>query len=160
MMEFEFFHARSAEGEVELTDEDWQEWRQRLSAERFDLAVDLRKHPETRPVLQHTGACWLAGFDFRNQFPWLDIALEWTGDQLYARKRQYAGDDLVNLVDAIVAACAADRAVIAAPPARTKPAGAPVIWVHPTAGHDIKQWPPEYFALVIDQLVQAFGARL
>jgi ADP-heptose:LPS heptosyltransferase/GT2 family glycosyltransferase len=159
-IEFEFFHPRSADGEVELTDEDWQELRRRLSAERFDLAVDLRKHPETRPVLQHTGARWLVGFDFRNQFPWLDVALEWTGDQLYARKRQYAGDDLVNLVDAIAASCAADRAVIAAPPARTKPAGAPVIWVHPTAGNDIKQWPLEYFAVVIDQLVEAYGARI
>src|SRR5216683_1295893 len=159
-IEFEFFHARSADGEVARTDEDWQELRRRLSGERFDLAVDLRKHPETRPVLQHTGARWLAGFDFRNQFPWLDIALEWTGDQLYARKRQYAGDDLVNLIDAIAAAGEEDRAVIAAPLDKPKPAGAPVIWVHPTAGNDIKQWPLEYFAVVIDQLVEAYGARI
>jgi hypothetical protein len=90
--------------------------RQRLLGEQFDLAVDLRKHPETRPVLQHAGARWLAGFDVRNQFPWLDIALEWNGDQINARKRQHNGDDLVNLVDAIGAACEGDRAVIAAPP--------------------------------------------
>ena len=82
-------------------------------------------------------------------------------------KRQYAGDDLVNLVDAIAAACEGDRAVIAAPPARStarldgeKPSGAPVVWVHPTAGNDIKQWPIEYFAVVIDQLVEAHGARI
>jgi ADP-heptose:LPS heptosyltransferase/GT2 family glycosyltransferase len=161
-IEFEFFHPRSADGEVERSDEDWQELRQRLSVERFDLAVDLRKHPETRPVLQHTGARWLAGFDFRNQFHWLDIALEWTGDQLFARKRHYAGDDLVNLVDAIAAACEGDRAVIAAPSGldKKRPPGAPVIWVHPTAGNDIKQWPTEYFAVVIDQLVEAYGARI
>jgi len=159
-IEFEFFHPRSADGEIERSQEDWQELRRHLSAERFDLAVDLRKHPETRPVLQHTGARWLAGFDFRNQFHWLDIALEWTGDQLYARKRHYAGDDLVNLVDAIAAACEGDRAVIAAGPVKRKPPGAPVVWVHPTAGNDIKQWPIEYFAVVIDQLVEAYGARI
>ena len=161
-IEFEFFHPRSADGEVERSDKDWQELRQRLSAERFDLAVDLRKHPETRPVLQHTGARWLAGFDFRNQFHWLDIALEWAGDQVYARKRHYAGDDLVNLVDAIAAAGEGDRSVIAASsgPDTRRPPGAPVVWVHPTAGNDIKQWPLEYFAVVIDQLVEAYGARI
>jgi len=158
-IEFEFFHPRSADGEVERTHEDWRELHRRLAAERFDLAVDLRKHPETRPVLQHTGARCLAGFDFRNQFPWLDVALEWTGDPLYVRKRQYAGEDLVNLVDAIAAACKVDRAVIAAPPVRTAP-GAPVIWLPPTAGNDLPQWPIEYFAVVIDQLVEAYGARI
>ena len=158
-IEFEFFHPRSADGEIERSDEDWQALYRRLSAERFDLGVDLRKHPETRPVLRHTGARWLAGFDFRNQYPWLDIALEWTGDQLYARKRLYAGDDLINLVDAIAASCEGDRAVIAAPAPPPAP-GAPVIWVHPTAGNDIKQWPIEYFAVVIDQLVEAHGARI
>ncbi len=166
-IEFDFFHARSGLGEIEHSDKDWRELRRRLSAEGFDLAVDLRKHTETRPVLQHSGARWLAGFDFRNQFAWLDIALEWPGDQIYARKRQYAGDDLVNLVDAIAAACEEDRAVIAAPPTgvaagrdKPKPSAAPVIWVHPTAGNDIKQWPVEYFAVVIDLLVEAHGARI
>ena len=161
VLEFEFFHPRSADGEIARSDEDWQALHQRLAAERFDLAVDLRKHPETRPVLQHTGARWSAGFDFRTRFPWLDIALEWTGDQLFTRKRGYAGDDLVNLVDAIAAACEADRAVIAAPPAgRPAAAGPPVVWVHPTAGNDIKQWPIEYFAVVIDQLAEEHGARI
>jgi ADP-heptose:LPS heptosyltransferase len=169
-IEFDFFHARSADGEVEHSAEDWRELRERLSVERFDLAVDLRKHTETRPVLQQTGARWLAGFDFRNQFPWLDIALEWTGDQIYARKRQHNADDLVNLVDAIAAACESDRSVIAARPTGTPPALAalqrktpsmgPLVYVHPMAGNDMKQWPIEYFAAVIDRLVETDGARI
>ncbi|MBV9150576.1 MAG: glycosyltransferase, partial [Alphaproteobacteria bacterium] len=108
-IEFDFFHARSALGELKLSDEDWEKLSQRLLPEKFDLAVDLRKHPETRSVLQHTGARYLAGFDHRNLFPWLDIALDWTGDQAYARKRQHTASDLVNLVDAIAAACEDDR---------------------------------------------------
>ena len=138
-----------------------------LFRSRFDLAVDLRKHPETRPVLQHTGAPILAGFDYRNRFAWLDVALEWTGDEIYARKRQHNADDLVNLVDAIAASCESDRRLIAPGPAgpapalqRKTPSASPVIWVHPTAGNDIKQWPIEYFAVVIDQLVEAHGARI
>src|SRR5207302_1643747 len=88
-IEFDFFHARSGLGELERTEEDWRALRARLASDRFHLAVDLRKHTETRGVLQHSGAHILAGFDFRNQFPWLDISLEWTGDQIYAKKRQH-----------------------------------------------------------------------
>jgi ADP-heptose:LPS heptosyltransferase len=172
-IEFDFFHARSALGELELADEDWQKLRERLVPARFDLAVDLRKHPETRDVLRHTGARYLAGFDHRNLFAWLDVAIDWGGDQAYARKRQHTADDLVNLVDAIAAACEADRQVIVAPPSKLPPklsaelargldklAGAPLICVHPAAGNAMKQWPADYFATVIDRLVAAYGARI
>src|SRR5207237_260351 len=95
--------------QIELGEEDWRLLSERLAGRQFDLAVDLRKHPETRPVLRHTGARYLAGFDHRNLFGWLDIALEWGGDEALARKRQHTSDDLVNLVDAIAAACEDDR---------------------------------------------------
>lgn len=167
-IEFDFFHARSGLGELERSEEDWQELRARLLPHEFDLAVDLRKHTETRPVLQHTGARLLAGFDFRNQFPWLDIALEWTGDQVYVRKRQHNGDDLVNLVDAIAAACEDDRRVIATPsPAAARspavaaaPDSGPLVYVHPTVGNDARQWPVEYFAAVIDRLIEEDRAQV
>ena len=166
---FDFFHARSAFGELERSDEDWRELRDRLAPERFDLAIDLRKHAETRPTLQHTGARYLAGFDFRNQFPWLDVAIEWGGDQIYARKRQHTADDLVNLVDAVAAAGEPDRAVIAArPPSFVLPpalwpgrsATGPVVCVHPMAGNDMKQWPIANFAAVVDRLVDEADARV
>jgi len=169
-IEFDFFHARSGLGELERTEEDWRQLHKRLAPEEFDLAVDLRKHPETRPVLQHTGAKSLAGFDFRNQFPWLDIAIEWSGDQIYARKRQHVADDLVNLADAIAAACETDRAVIAVPPPapspavtglkRKLPANGPLVCIHPTVGNDARQWPVEYFTAVIDRLVEEDQARI
>src|SRR5262249_48664117 len=149
---------------LDRSDEDWRRLRERLTPERFDLAVDLRKHTETRPVLQHTGARTLAGFDFRNQFPWLDIALEWSGDQIYARKRQHNADDLVNLVDAIAAACDNDRTTIVTGSQnmnaallellRQQPSKGPLVCVHPTVGNDARQWPVEYFVAVIDRLVE------
>jgi ADP-heptose:LPS heptosyltransferase/GT2 family glycosyltransferase len=168
---FDFFHARSVLGEIERSETDWEELRALLSRERFDLAVDLRKHTETRPVLQHSGARFLAGFDFRNQFPWLDVAVEWTGDQIYARKHQHNGDDLVNLVDAIAAACAPRDSLVPPPPAGALPrfqlgatAGSrgagPLICIHPTSGNPIKEWPVDYFAALIDRLVAADGARI
>ena len=168
IFEFDFFHARSALGELEHNEADWLDLRDRLAGEHFDLAVDLRKHPETRPVLQYTGARYLAGFDHRSQFAWLDVALDWGGDQAFARKRNHTGEDLLNLVDAIAAAADEDRTVIASPPAPAKLTGlgrngassAPLICVHPTAGNDMKQWPLEYFAVLIDQLVENEGAYI
>ena len=53
---FAFFHARSQLGERELTTDDYQELARQLRPYRFDLAVDLRKHPSTRDVLKYTGA--------------------------------------------------------------------------------------------------------
>src|SRR5438477_900307 len=167
-IEFDFFHARSALGEIELSAQDWATLRERLVPERFDLAIDLRKHPETRDVLRHAGARYLAGFDHRNQFAWLDVALDWGGDQAFARKRNHTGEDLINLVDAIAAAGDEERTVIVAPPVparltelgRNGAPSAPLICVHPTAGNDMKQWPVEYFAVLIDQLVENDGAHI
>ncbi|HEX3863025.1 MAG TPA: glycosyltransferase family 9 protein [Stellaceae bacterium] len=168
IIEFDFFHARSGLGELKRTDDDYRKLARRLAPERFDLAIDLRKHLETRPVLQHSGARHVAGFDHRNQFPWLDIALEWSPDQMYARKRQHVADDLVNLVDAVAAAGESDRQVIVArPPAmpalpalQRLPVGTPLVCVHPTVGNNARQWPIEYFVAVINRLAKDDGAHI
>lgn len=169
IFEFNFFHARSSQGQIERTEAEYEALREQLAAERFDLAVDLRKHPETRLVLQYTGARYLAGFDHRDQFSWLDVGLDWSGDHAFAHKRQHTADDLVNLVDAIAAACEDDRALIAVRPEGgaalakldlRKSRHQPLVCVHPTAGNDMKQWPLEFFAAVIDQLVDADNARV
>ena len=81
-----------------------------LRRRRFDLAIDLRKHWETRPVLQHTGARYFACYDMKGRFPWLDIAIELAEDVALLRKRQHTTDNLINLVDAVAAAGEADRA--------------------------------------------------
>jgi ADP-heptose:LPS heptosyltransferase/GT2 family glycosyltransferase len=166
LIEFDFFNARSSSGLVERTEEDWRELGERLAPHRFDLAIDLRKHWETRPVLQYTGARYLAGFDMKGKFPWLDVAIEWSEDVALIRKRQQTADDLVNLIDAVAAASEADRAVIAQLPAPLSDealASIPsarrifrkrVVCVHACAGNEMKQWPWEYFGVLIDQLIE------
>src|SRR5262249_34486901 len=108
-IEFEFFHARSQLGEKELTSQDLEALGERLAPYRFDIAVDLRMHLSTRDVLRHTGARFLAGYDYMGQFPFLDIALEWDGDRTLHRKRSHVVDDLLQLVEAIGSAGATDR---------------------------------------------------
>ncbi len=167
VIQFDFFHGRSALGRLERTDEHWVELRSRLLPYAFDLAIDLRKHWETRSVLQHTGARYLAGFDTKGKYPWLDIALEWAEDSAMIRKRQHASDDLINLVDAVAAASETDRRVIVGTPTPLSRETLSrlelprwifrkrLVCVHPGAGNDIKQWPIEYFALLIDKLVES-----
>jgi O-antigen biosynthesis protein len=155
-IEFEFFFADSRLGQKELAVDDVAVLRERLAPYRFDLAIDLRKAPETRPVLQVSGARWLAGFDYNGQFPWLDIALEWEQDPRGMRKRTHVSEDLLRLVDA-VAEAAADREAPWLPPvaaaARAPGSGGmPAkkrVCIHPGVGMPVRQWPAGYFAELI-----------
>ena len=163
-IEFAFFHARSQLGERTLTPDDFAELEATLKPRRFDLAVDLRKHLSTRDILRHTGARFLAGFDYMGQFPFLDIALEWDGDKTLQRKRGHVVDDLLALVAAIGAATESDRALMRpAPepiPVEDLPDhiqalfDKPVVAIHPGAGNITKQWPEEHFSALIDLLIE------
>jgi ADP-heptose:LPS heptosyltransferase/GT2 family glycosyltransferase len=160
VIEFDFFHAKSSLGEIERTDDDWRQLEETLAPYGFDLAVDLRKHMETRPVLRRTGARYTAGYDHKGKYQWLDIALEWNEDQASFRKRQHTGDDLNNLIDAIAAAGEDERATVT-PVRGSLPKGLaddalfakPVVCIHPSAGNDMKQWPADYFTSLINQLI-------
>jgi ADP-heptose:LPS heptosyltransferase/GT2 family glycosyltransferase len=173
VFDFEFFHARSGLGYKEVTEDDLKALEQRLAPYRFDLAIDLRKLYDTRPVLNYTGARYLAGFDQDNRFPWLDFALEWEGDPLYQGKRMHVATDLLNLVDAVANACGEDRTVIRghiAKPPQDLPASVasladvlfsrPVVCVHPASGNELRQWPPAYFGELINLLVTRLGVHV
>jgi ADP-heptose:LPS heptosyltransferase/GT2 family glycosyltransferase len=167
---FAFFHARSQLGEREVTREDYLELAQQLRPYRFDLAVDLRKHPSTRDVLKYTGARFLAGFDHLGQYPNLDIALDWDGDRTLQRKRSHVVDDLIGLVDAIAHATENDRAVMQPAP-EPMPLSEmpdevqalfvkPVVAIHPGAGNITKQWPTEHFSALIDLLIEKHDVNI
>ncbi|MDE3177314.1 MAG: glycosyltransferase [Pseudomonadota bacterium] len=176
VIEFNFFHHVSSQGRVEHADEVWLELEQRLKPYRFDLAIDLRKHTETRDLLKHSGARFTAGFDVRGAYPWLDIALEWDTDQPYLPKRAQVADDYVALAETVSLACERDRRVIAGPSAeaalaelRAAPwvgelrAGLfdrPVVGVHPAAGNVLRQWPPGHFAQLIDLICDAYDVNV
>ena len=101
VIEFDVYHARSGLGKLDVTPKQLQALGQDLGERAFDLAVDLRKHPDVRHFLRHSGARWLAGFDQQGRFPWLDIALEWDEDVPLRGKRGHVSDDLLALVECI-----------------------------------------------------------
>ena len=179
VIEFNFFHARSEKGRRAVDGRRLAKLKAQLAPERFDLALDLRRQPETRPVLQASGARWLAGFERGYEHPWLDFTVEFEGDFALKYKHAQIADALVGLVDAVSAGCEPDREMIrpaADRPASEHPAfsrvpgrafatslldkaerarfaGRPLVAIHAGAGAINKQWPAHSFAGLIDLLV-------
>jgi ADP-heptose:LPS heptosyltransferase/GT2 family glycosyltransferase len=162
---FQFFHERSQLAHA-IDEDSSQKLAGELASLRFDLAVDLRRDPETRNVLKFAGAAVTAGFDYRDEFPWLDIALPFEGNKRLVHKRRHTADDLLGLIETIVAAGSPDTALISrsldsarlqqrivARLAEAEFYKGRVICVHPGAGNETKQWPPAYFADLINQLL-------
>ncbi len=177
VIEFNFYHAKSSRGARHNAAKELRELEKKLASEKFDLAIDLRRQPDTRHLLQHTGARWLAGFDQNYRNKWLDIAIEWEGDLARNHKRTHVIDSLVQLVDAVAEACDSDRDVVHHPISPAKARAdvallAPVeelgpamfsrrlVCVHTGAGAENKQWPPRSFAGLIDLLIGEEGVNV
>ncbi len=75
--------------------------RERLRPYQFDLAIDLRRHMDTRVVLPYTSARLLAGYVHAGTCSFLQNALEWETDTPLVRKRAHVNDGLINLVDTV-----------------------------------------------------------
>ena len=180
-IEFNFFHARSGITGTLVSDADLLALEARLRPYRFDIALDLRMQGETRHVLRHSGATVLAGFEREGRFPWLDVAVEWEGDRSLTPKRVHAGDHLLQLVDALAAACEREPfpALPAGDPAQERTRlcallsaalphadlpndvlDRPLICVHTGVGSDMKQWPAASFAALVDLLVAEYDVRI
>jgi ADP-heptose:LPS heptosyltransferase len=169
IMPFAFFEARSGLGRKALRRQEFDELEARLTARRYDLAVDLRKLGDTRDLLRLSHAPVLAGFDNEHAFPWLDIALEWEGDALQKPKRSHVAQDLLNLADAVGNAFADEALTIGAgapalPAALTRDfpelLAQDYVVIHPAAGSALRQWPAAHFAVLIDLLSQRDAARI
>ncbi len=170
VIRFDFFHARSERGRRETAKKELQRLAEELAPYRFDLAMDLRRQPDTRPILRHTGARWLAGFDQGNGTDWLDIAVEWEGDIARVNKRTHVSDALVQFVDAVSVACESERRTTVTPrqarDAKRALQELPdiaalgadlfarrLVCVHVGAGADNKRWPTANFAGLLDLLM-------
>lgn len=161
VLEFNFFHPRSGDGKMEVTSQELQGLTERLAAKRFDLAIDLRKQPDTRHLLAHSGADILVGFDHQGRFPWLDVALEWDEDVPLRTKHGHVSDDLIVLVEAVAAQSNPRRRPLAPPKGHLSLPAAyqrllfakPLVCVHVAAGSSMRQWPPKHFAELIHLLL-------
>ena len=174
VIEFNLFHARSERGRRLLDGRRLAKLAEQLAPGRFDLALDLRRQAETRPILQASGARWLAGFDTGYAHPWLDISVAFEGDVATKYKDGHIAEALAGLVDTVSARCDGDRRILAGPVDRAAArafalsllgdaasrslAGRSLVFVHTGAGNGTKQWPADAFAGLIDLLIDKAGA--
>jgi ADP-heptose:LPS heptosyltransferase len=173
VLRFDFFAARAAEGRRGISDSELEALSAELRARRFDIAVDLRVHPDTRHVLRYSGAALLAGFDHAGRFPWLDLAVEWEGDLKLVPTRSHVSATLLRLAGAIADAAAEPapprtlpphlehqtaRALLAAAPAEFR--ARPLVCIHPGAGTTLKQWPVGAFAGLIRLLLESYPVSI
>jgi ADP-heptose:LPS heptosyltransferase/GT2 family glycosyltransferase len=161
---FRFFEERSALGLRAIEPEELETLLGALRARRFDLAIDLRGHLQTRGLLRDCGATWLAGFDPSAQCPFLDIVAVFEPDTHQHAKRTHIADALVDLANRTGAAFAQDWQPLTLPADCQWPAALPEpplgplrVAVHPGAGTDIKQWPVGHFAALVTQLASEFA---
>ncbi len=163
---FDFFHARSGHGQRGVTEAEFEALGARLAPAAYDIAIDLRMQPETRAVLPHTGAAFLAGYDTANRFGFLDVALEWEGDHRLVLKRAHVSERLVQLVSALKDACRSEAPSPPAPRLATADVPAlaslppaflarPLVCIHPGVGNVVRQWPATHYAALIDLLAEA-----
>ena len=136
------------------------------------MAIDLRMHPETRPALRCSGAPFLVGYDHGNEFPWLDVSLEWEGDlrpgtQARPHLRAPGGNSWRR--PRRRASIRTGQARCPVPPAASVPALAalpaafrkrPLVCVHPGVGNVVRQWPAAHFAGLIDLLRAECGVHV
>jgi O-antigen biosynthesis protein len=174
VIEFNVFKVRSGDGMVWPNRDKLEALKGVLTERNFDLAIDLRMLGDTRDLLRHSGATWLAGFNENNAYPWLDIAVEMTPDQRMARKLHHASDMLVHLVDMVASACEDHRPAFDPTQRRNARAtllkhplmGAmiaddrPLIVIQPGAGTVMRQWPVQHFADLADLLVYHHDANI
>jgi ADP-heptose:LPS heptosyltransferase/GT2 family glycosyltransferase len=174
VIEFAFFHKQSGKGRLKITAKALQNLRAQLAPYHFDIAIDLRQQLDTRSILQHTGATWLAGYDSRGTADWLDIVLELVVDNQREPKRTHVAASLLHLVEAVAVACDPTRSIFTGnsqqdarvrllqrrvPGFDATLCSAPLVCIHPGGGSAIKQWPSEHFATLIDLLAEGEKAR-
>jgi lipopolysaccharide heptosyltransferase II len=161
---YDFFHSQSGLGEKDEDIDELVALGKELEGEWYDLAIDLRKSPDTRDILKYAGAQYTAGFNIQNKFPWLNFTMEWEGDPIGHNKHQHIGVDFISLVDSIGNAFINQREVIKKTVVHKTQLGidevllnkiysSSIICIHPASGNELRQWPKEYFSELIDLII-------
>ncbi|MFO0753892.1 MAG: glycosyltransferase family 9 protein [Thermodesulfovibrionales bacterium] len=177
VLTFDFFDERSEKGLRQPGKKEKEMLAERLHVYGFDLAIDFRKHPETREILLLSGARYTAGFSPEDEFPWLSFSLKLNdalGNVPGRRYKPHITLQLAALVDAlpVEGATTTPSGDIEIPKLRfdaernfperythLRQAGF-LAGVHPGAGGAIKQWPARHFARLADMLIERDDATV
>lgn len=171
VLTYEFFQAASSQHPNDLLGDEAY-LRDLLRSRNFDLAVDLRREPETREILRLSGAPYTAGFCRGDCFDWLTLGLQTEYNVAHFEPTWHTAQELLHLVEMIGIACqeipAAPAFVDAGQRTRVRQRlrtllqeeGRLVLAIHPGSGRPIKCWPIPHFAMLARRLHQELGAAI
>src|SRR5205807_3381083 len=89
VLTYDFFDASSAEPHRKIAIEEERRIESWLSGQRFDLAVDFRREPETRDFLRLSRARYTAGFCQGKEAEWLTVAVPSEPNIQWVRPRRH-----------------------------------------------------------------------
>ncbi len=177
ILTFDFFFERSDKGERAVSKKEMRSLEKTLKLRNFDLAIDLRRHPETRDILKLSGARHTAGFSAGSADRWLSICLDPSPearDIPSQTDKPHIAAQMCELIQAIPSGNGVtDEAGLISPVtlslngrdalseeyAEVTRAGF-LVGIHPGVGSEIRQWPARHFARLIDLLIEQNNASV
>jgi ADP-heptose:LPS heptosyltransferase/GT2 family glycosyltransferase len=170
---YDFFDEKSENGVRIASRDELVQLTGCLLERHFDLAIDFRRHPETRSILKISGAKFTIGYEVPDhQADWLSFALEMSPEitdiQLQTYKPHISAQmaDLVKAIPfglPITSRLVPSDQLQPAPVIPQKyvseiPAGKLIVGIHPGAGTCARQWPAEQFSRLCDLLIERNNA--
>lgn len=169
ILTFNFFDEKSEKGVRQFGKNELELLQKRLRSNHFDMAIDLRKNPETRDVLRMSGARHTVGFGTESDYNWLSVRVKLNdviNNTPGKKNKPHITFQLCKLIDAIPLdySVTSEHGKIEIPElkfednlsgryARLKDVGF-LVGIHPGVGNSIKQWPLPYFARLIDIIAE------
>jgi lipopolysaccharide heptosyltransferase II len=176
ILTFDFFFEESEKGKRKLTTKEMKHLGNMLQSHNFDLAIDLRRHHETREILKLSGARYLAGYCTGGDDDWLTMSLELSEeiqDIATQSNKLHITAQLCQLVQALTTKHPSTEPPIMSIPKLTLEKELPsveryshllqakfLVGIHPGAGGPLKQWPIPYFSRLADLLIERFDAQV
>ncbi len=144
----------------------------------FDLAIDLRRHPETRTILRLSGARYKIGYCTGDDDTWLSRCLELSPeiqDICSQISKPHITAQMCKLIQAIPSGNTLAEEYVTIPPISlsfNKECDKLIenynnllraeflVGIHPSVGSVIRQWPISHFASLADLLIERNNASV
>jgi len=173
---FDFFHKKSEKGGCLISDREIKELKNLLFSRHFDLALDLRRHKETRKILKISGATFTVGFSTGEDDSWMTTSLEIPKEDIDIpgqTTKSHISAQLCKLILCIPTNSSFEiqsTLPIIDLPFETDNkilkdhskliASNLLIGIHPGAGASIRHWPPTHYASLSDMLIEKKNANI
>lgn len=176
VLTFNFFFEEAEKGKILIGKSDLKDLENNLKKREFDLAIDLRRQPETREILKLSGAKVKIGFSTGKEDSWLTVRMKPNSemDDLPGKKiKIHQTTQMIKLIGSIEGENQKEENIkIEMPEIEIKKGSEKIkdylklfkdefiIGIHPGAGNLIKQWPLEYFSYLAELFIEKTNSKI